>query len=150
MNDTTGRTQPPGTALPRLLAASVAVTTVAAGATQRGLDAAGPDAVWLRFGLLVFSAALLFTVGGIFMKLSDGVTRPGPSLIMAACFVAGAILQALAMRGGDLGVVYVVVLGVEAVLAMFFGWFIFSEHLSLWKIGGAVLIVLGIATLRVQ
>jgi multidrug transporter EmrE-like cation transporter len=69
---------------------------------------------------------------------------------MAAFFVAGAILQALAMRGGDLGVVYVIVLGVEAVLAMAFGWYFFSESLSLWKVGGALLIVLGIATLRVS
>ena len=144
------KTQASGTALPRLFAASVAVTAVATEATRRGLDVAGPEAVWLRFGLLVLGAALLFTTGGVFMKLSEGVTRLGPSLLMALCFVVGAILQALAMRGGDLGVVYVIVLGVEAVLAMLFGWLFFSEHLSFWKVSGAVMIVLGIVTLRIQ
>jgi multidrug transporter EmrE-like cation transporter len=102
----------------------------------------------IRFAALVLGAACLFTVGGIFMKLSDGATRIAPSIVMAICFVAGAVLQALAMRGGDLGVVYVIVLGVEAVLAMAFGWFFFSEHMTPSKIGGAALIVAGIATLR--
>ena len=50
------------------------------------------DASMMKFSGLVFAAALLFTIGGIFMKLSDGVTRLGPSLAMAVCFVAGAVV----------------------------------------------------------
>lgn len=104
----------------------------------------------LKFSGLVLVAALLFTVGGIFMKLSDGATRLAPSLAMAVCFVAGAVVQALAMRGGDLGVVYVIVLGVEAVLAMAFGRIFFAEGLTLMKVGGAMMIVFGITMLRGQ
>lgn len=140
--------RPPGAGRPRLMTATLAAAAVSCVAVRKGFDALGPNAPFARFAGLVLGAALLFTVGGIFMKLSDGATRPVPSLIMAGCFVAGAVLQALAMRGGELGIVYVIVLGVEAVLAMAFGWVFFAETMSLWKIAGAMLIVLGIATLR--
>ncbi len=138
----------PGVGLPRAMAVSLAVTALSADAGRRVLEGSSPEVDYVRFAALVFSAALLFTVGGIFMKLSDGVTRLSPSLMMAVCFVAGAVLQALAMRGGDLGVVYVIVLGVEAVLAMTFGWYFFAEQMSVWKLGGVALIIAGIATLR--
>ena len=51
----------------------------------------------LMFMAMVVVAAVLFTVGGIFMKLSDGLTRVGPTLVDFALFVAGA---RAARRGG--------------------------------------------------
>lgn len=137
-----------GNGRPRLLVAALAATAVLAEGVRRVSVVDGDATNRVRFAALVVGAALLFTVGGIFMKLSEGASRPAPSAIMAGCFVAGAVLQALAMRGGDLGVVYVIVLGVEAVLAMAFGWLFFSESMTVWKIGGALLIVLGIVSLR--
>ena len=44
------------------------------------------------FAGTVILAALFFTVGGIFMKLSDGLTKFWPTTIVFILFVAGAAL----------------------------------------------------------
>jgi multidrug transporter EmrE-like cation transporter len=100
------------------------------------------------FTLLVLGSALCFTTGGIFMKLSEGLTRPGATALLFILFIAGACLQTLAMRGEDLGVTYIVVLGVEAILAFIFGWLLFNEQVSPLKIAGILAILAGIVALR--
>ena len=54
----------------------------------------------LVFAGSVLLAALFFTVGGIFMKLSDGLTKFWPTMIVFALFVTGA---ALANAGDEAG-----------------------------------------------
>jgi multidrug transporter EmrE-like cation transporter len=100
------------------------------------------------FTLLVLGSAVSFTTGGIFMKLSDGLSKPWPTVCLFACFLFGACLQTLAMRGEDLGVTYIVVLGVEAILAFLFGWWLFGEAVTWLKVAAVGLIVLGIVGLR--
>lgn len=100
------------------------------------------------FAMLVLGAAISFTCGGIFMKLSEGLTRPGPTVLLFAFFALGAVLQTLAMRGEELGVTYIVVLGVEAILAFLFGLVLFGEVFTLVKVGGLIAIVIGIVALR--
>jgi multidrug transporter EmrE-like cation transporter len=98
--------------------------------------------------LLVLAASLSFTVGGIFMKLSDGLTRPLQTVFLLSFFMVGACLQALAMRGEDLSAIYIIVLGVEAMLAFVFGLAFFHEALTPIKIAGILAIVAGVAALR--
>ncbi|HEY9609684.1 DMT family transporter [Allocoleopsis sp.] len=98
--------------------------------------------------LMVLAAAVFFTVGGIFMKLSQGLSFLTPSLLVYVFFCTGASLQTLAMHKSELGVTYILVLGLEAVLALLFGIFIFKEHYSLLKLLGVSLIVVGIIFLR--
>ena len=66
------------------------------------------------FMVMVVVAAIFFTVGGIFMKLSDGLTRVWPTLVVFALFVAGASLQTIAMKREDLAVTYLIVVGLES------------------------------------
>lgn len=98
--------------------------------------------------VLVVAAALLYTVGGYCMKLSKGFAVAGPSVGVFACFCAGAALQTLAMRRESMTVTYVVVLGLEAVIAYLLGTFWLQEPTSAAKIAGVVLVVAGIALLR--
>ncbi|MGQ0456327.1 MAG: DMT family transporter [Hyphomicrobium sp.] len=98
-------------------------------------------------GLVVLSA-LAFTVGGIFMKLSDGLSKAIPTAALMFLFLVGACLQTLAMKREDLAVTYLVVLGLEAVLAFGFGVLFFGESSSQGRIAGVVLITLGIGSLR--
>ncbi len=93
-------------------------------------------------------ASVCFAAGGIFMKLSAGVSRVAPAAAFLVLFVAGALLQALAMRRADLGVAYVFVLGLEAVLAFAFSVALFRESASPARIAAVVLIVAGIVLLR--
>jgi multidrug transporter EmrE-like cation transporter len=100
------------------------------------------------FAVTVILAALFFTVGGIFMKLSEGLTKFWPTTIVFILFVAGAALQAVAMKREDLAVTYLVVVGLEAILAFLFGVLVFSESYTPVRIAGVTLIALGIVSLR--
>lgn len=102
------------------------------------------------YSLLVLIAALAFTVGGIYMKLSAGLTQLVPSLLVYICFAVGASLQTLAMRKTDLGVTYLVVLGLESVLAFLFSTFLFKEASSAAKYFGLTLLVAGMILLHIE
>lgn len=93
--------------------------------------------------IFVLLAAVSFTVGGIFMKLSDGLSQLLPSLLIYLFLILGASLQTLAMRKTDLGGTYLIVLGLESVLALLFGVLIFKENYSFLKLLGVSLIVTG-------
>jgi len=79
------------------------------------------------FAGTVILAALFFTVGGVFMKLSEGLTKFWPTVIVFALFLVGAALQTLAMKREDLAVTYLLVVGLESILAFLFGVLWFSE-----------------------
>lgn len=100
------------------------------------------------FAGTVILAALFFTVGGVFMKLSDGLTKFWPTLIVFALFVIGAALQTLAMKREYLAVTYLLVVGLESILAFLFGVLVFSESCTPVRIAGVLLITGGIASLR--
>jgi small multidrug resistance pump len=93
---------------------------------------------------LALGAALTFTVGGIFMKPSEGLTRPWPTVAVLGLFTVGALLLTLSVTArGELGAAYLFVLGLETVLAFSFGMFIFGERASAGRILGLVLLLAG-------
>lgn len=100
-----------------------------------------------NLGLYALAAALYVT-GGAFMKYSSGLTKLLPTLVLVGCFAAGALLQAWAMKHEPLGPSYLVVLGLEALLAVGAGNIFFAEPMTARTLSGVVLIVLGIAVLR--
>jgi multidrug transporter EmrE-like cation transporter len=99
----------------------------------------------LLLGLL---AALCFTTGGLFMKHADGFRQLTPALAFLLLFCVGAILQSHAMRGSGMAVTYVLVLGLEAALALGFGVWLLGESLSSANVVGMALTIAGIALLR--
>jgi multidrug transporter EmrE-like cation transporter len=98
--------------------------------------------------LMLTCASVLYAVGGLFMKQSDGASRLLPSLGFVALFVAGAVLQAVGMRRADMGVSYVLVLGIEAVAAVLLSTIVLHESYSTSRVAAIVLVVAGIAWLR--
>lgn len=100
------------------------------------------------YELMAAGAALSFAIGGIFMQLSDGLSNPIPSLLVYLMFAIGASIQALAMRQSTMGVTYIIVLGLEAVLAILFGILFFKEGYSFLKLIGVVLVTAGFILLR--
>jgi len=93
-------------------------------------------------------AAALYVSGGMFMKLSQGLSRLYPALALVALFSAGALVQAWAMRREELGSSYVVVLGLEALIVVGVGSMIFAEPVTGKLICGVALVVAGIFLLR--
>ena len=100
--------------------------------------------------ILSLGAALCFTGGGVFMKLSNGFEKMAPASIALALFLGGAVVQTLAMKHAEMGVAYVFILGLEAVLAFAFGVFFFGESVSVPKMMGVALIIVGFALLHVN
>lgn len=98
--------------------------------------------------LLLASAAVLYAVGGLFMKQSDGVTRALPSAVFLILFAAGAALQALGMRRADMGVSYILVLGLEAIAAVLLSVVVLNESYSASRLAAIALVVLGMVWLR--
>ena len=95
-------------------------------------------------------AAALYVAGGVFMKQSMGLTRWLPTAALVVVFGAGALVQAWAMKQEPLGSSYVVVLGLEALLAVIAGYFLFAEQMTPRMISGVVLVVCGIFLLRLS
>ncbi len=98
--------------------------------------------------LLMILAALLFAVGGLFMKASAGLTRLAPSAAVFLLFCAGAACQSVAMKRREMSSLYVAVLGLEAVAAFALGITVLNEKTSWTKLCALVLIVSGIALLE--
>jgi multidrug transporter EmrE-like cation transporter len=100
-----------------------------------------------EFALLAL-AAVAYAVGGLFMKASAGVTRIGPTVAFVALFMAGALMQARGMKGTELSVGYVVVLGLEAIVAVLIGVLYLQEAMNASRAIAIALIVVGVAWLR--
>ncbi|WP_394846140.1 SMR family transporter [Pendulispora brunnea] len=98
--------------------------------------------------LLLVAASFLFAVGGLFMKYSLGLTRLGPTVVVLLLFCMGAACQTVAMKHEEMGVTYVVVLGLEAVVAFALSIGVLGESLSPPKLGAVLLILAGIALLK--
>ncbi len=101
-----------------------------------------------RAFLQLVMASIAYATGGICMKLSDGLTRPLPSFAIFGLFILGASLQTIGMRRADLGVAYIVVLGLEAVAALVLSVFVLGESCSLSRLAAVAVVVVGIAWLR--
>jgi small multidrug resistance pump len=100
------------------------------------------------FTALTGLAALSFSIGGYFMKLSVGLTRLRPTLLMFGFFSVGAVLQTVAMRGEQMAITYIVVLGFEAISALVLSVLLLNESASLAKVAGVALVLGGIVLLR--
>ena len=98
--------------------------------------------------LMVVIAALSFSMGGFYMKLSEGFAKLIPTVLVFALFLLGAGLQTAAMRDTSLSVTYLFVLGLEAVLAFGLGVIFFKEGYSALKIFGTALVLIGIILLH--
>jgi len=101
------------------------------------------------FTVLTCLAALSFSIGGYLVKASAGLTEFRPTLLVFAFFIAGAGLQAIAMRGQQMVVTYIVVLGLEAISAYSLGVFFLKEGSSVARLAGVALVLAGIVVLRI-
>jgi multidrug transporter EmrE-like cation transporter len=101
-----------------------------------------------KFIGLAVLAAFSFSIGGYFMKLSAGLTQLRPTLLVFAFFAVGACCQTVAMRGEQMAITYIVVLGLEAISALVLSIFLLNEGISLPKLIGVGLVLLGITILQ--
>ncbi len=99
--------------------------------------------------LLLF-AGLLEVVWAFSMKRSDGFTRLTPSLITVIAMLASVLLLARAMRELPLGTAYTAWTGIGAIGAFVLGVMVLGEQLTPLRLAAAVLIVTGLALMRLS
>ena len=98
--------------------------------------------------LCLTAAGLLEIVWAVGLKYTDGFTRLVPSAITVAAMVASVYLLALAVRTIPIGTGYAVWTGIGAVGVAILGMVLFGEPKDALRIGSILLIVLGIAGLK--
>lgn len=98
--------------------------------------------------LLLIVAAFSYSVGGYYMKLSDGLTQSGPTMLVLGLFGFGALLQSVAMRHTEMTITYIAVLGLEALVSLVLGLLFLGEGITLTKLIGVLLVAAGVIVLR--
>ena len=98
--------------------------------------------VWLTL------AGVLEIIWALGLKYTEGFTRLVPSAITGAAMVASVYLLALAVRTIPIGTGYAVWTGIGAVGVAILGMILFDEPRDLLRIASILLIVVGIAGLK--
>ena len=100
--------------------------------------------------ILLFVAGLLEVLWAFTMKLSQGFTRPGASVVTLLAMVASFALLSVSMRTLPLGTAYTVWTGIGAVGAFIVGIVVLGEPMTVARVVAAVLIVAGLVLMKVS
>ncbi len=100
--------------------------------------------------ILLLFAGLLEIVWAFTMKLSQGFTRSGPSIITVLAMLASFGLLSASMRTLPLGTAYTVWTGIGAIGAFVVGIAVLGEALNATRIVAALLIVSGLILMKVS
>ncbi|MGN6358409.1 MAG: DMT family transporter [Novosphingobium sp.] len=93
-------------------------------------------------------AGILEVVWAYAMKLSQGFTRPIPSLVTGVAMIASFGLLAWAMRSLPLGTAYTIWTGIGALGAFVVGVAVLGEPANALRLLAAVLILTGLALMK--
>jgi len=93
-------------------------------------------------------AILLEIAGTTSMKLSQGFSRVGPSILLFVFYALSFTLMTVAVRRIDMSVSYAIWSGVGTALVALIGVGWFHETLSAAQVGSIVLIITGVIGLR--
>ncbi len=94
-------------------------------------------------------AAILFEVAGTTaMKLSDGFSKPLPSILLFVFYLISFAALTLALRRIDLSIAYAVWAGIGTAVVALIGILYFREPVTLLKLASIGLIILGVIGLH--
>jgi small multidrug resistance pump len=97
---------------------------------------------------LYLAAAIVFEVAGTSaLKLSDGMTRLGPSVVVVIGYVLAFFLLSLTLRHVPVGVAYAIWSGVGIVLISIVGVVWFKQTLDFAALAGMLMIIAGVAVI---
>lgn len=102
----------------------------------------------MAWGLLLL-AGLLEIVWALALKQADGFTRPWPSLIGVSVAMVSLVLLGLSLRHLPVGTAYAIWVGIGVFGVAVFGSLFLGEQVSAVKVLFLMLIVVGVAGLRV-
>lgn len=93
-------------------------------------------------------AIVLEICGTTCMKLSDGMTKAGPTLAILPFYAGSFAVMALALKQLELGTAYAIWSGVGTALTGAIGVVWFGESVNAMKVGSIALIILGVVGLK--
>ena len=93
-------------------------------------------------------AILCEVAGSSFLQKSAQFTRPGPTAIMALCYIASFYLLSVALKTLPLGVAYAVWSGLGTVLIAIVSVAVFGQKLDAMAILGITMIVGGVVIMN--
>lgn len=100
--------------------------------------------------LYVLLAILLEVVATSCMKFSEGFSKIVPSILMFVCYGLCFTALTFALKKLELGIVYAVWSGLGTILIAAIGIFVLNESVSPAKIGGILLIIIGVVILKLN
>ena len=100
--------------------------------------------------IILITAGVFETVWAYYMKLSDGFTRPGPTVATFAAMAVSIGLLGLAMKSLPLGTAYTVWTGIGAVGAFVVGIVVLGEAVTAMRVAAAVLIFSGLVLMKLS
>jgi quaternary ammonium compound-resistance protein SugE len=103
-----------------------------------------PQIAWVA----LVTAGILDVGWAIAMKYAEGYTRLGWSIASLALLAAFVFLLGRALQVLEIGTAYAVWTGIGAVGTLTMGVLLFGEGLSAMKIAGILLVIIGIAALK--
>ncbi|MEW6086174.1 MAG: multidrug efflux SMR transporter [Chloroflexota bacterium] len=99
--------------------------------------------------LILLFAILSEVIGTTALKLSNGFTKPIPSLVVVIGYGASFYLLSLALKAMPIGVAYAIWSGVGLILTVIAGMIIWRETLDWARVVGIILILAGIVFINV-
>ena len=102
----------------------------------------------MKWIYLLIAGALEIT-WAVAMKMSNGFTVLIPSIIAGVGYIASAVFLAIALRKLPLGTAYAMWTGMGILGTTLLGVFLFHEKLSVPQVICVILIVIGIAGLKI-
>ena len=89
-------------------------------------------------------------VGTVFLRYTDGFTRPAPSLLVLATYAASLWLTALALRELEISLAYAVWAGVGTAAVAVIGMAALGESVNGLKLASIALVIGGVVGLNLS
>jgi small multidrug resistance pump len=87
-------------------------------------------------------------IGTSFLKLSEGMTRTGPSIVVVLCYMLAFYMLSLTLRTVPVGVAYAIWAGAGVALITLVGLVAFRQTLDLPAMIGILMIVAGVLVIH--
>ena len=102
------------------------------------------------FWVYLLIAILTEVVGTTMMKVSQGLTRLMPSVLMFVMYAISFVFMALALKKIEVGTAYAIWSGLGTAMIATIGIMAFRESISIPKLLGLVLIIGGVVLLNLK
>lgn len=99
-------------------------------------------------GLYLILAILLEVAGTTSMKLSEGFTKTGPSILIFVFYIFSFLFLTLSLRRLELSLAYAIWAGLGTSLIAVIGMVFFHEPMTLIKGASLMLVILGVVGLE--